>query len=111
MAFPHLPTLPPVPGLVDADRWLQAYDGHCFVRHVKANGHVVVADVPYYVKAALRKQQVALRVDADVSQFVVEADGREVQRLPIKGLGQGTLPFATFVDRLCAEARTTRMYR
>ncbi len=39
---------------------------------------------------------------------MVEADGREVQRLAIKNIGVGTLPFATFVDRLCAEARTLR---
>ena len=94
---------------MDADRWLHAYDGRSFVRKVKANGHVMVADRPYYVKAALRKQSVALRVDAEAGVFVVEADGHEVQRLQIKGLGQGTLPFDTFVERLCTEARTLRV--
>jgi len=111
VAFPTLPALPPVPAVVDADRWLQRYDGHSFARKVKANGHVMVADAPYYVKVALRKQHVALRVDAAAGQFVVEVDGRAVQRLAIKGLGRGTLPFTTFVEQLCAEARTIRMYR
>jgi hypothetical protein len=106
VAFPTLPALPAVPAVVDADRWLYAYDGQSFVRKVKANGRVVVADASYYVKAALAKQHVALRVDAEVGQFVVEADGREVQRLAIKGLGVGMLPFATFVERLCSEAHT-----
>ena len=106
MAFPALPPLPPVPTLVDADRWLEVYDGHTFVRKVKANGHVLVADAPYYVKVALAKQRVALRVDARAGQFVVEADGREAQRLAIKGIGLGSLPFATFVERLCSDSRT-----
>jgi len=41
-------------------------------------------------------------------QFVVEADGREVQRLAIKGLGVGRLPFTSFVEHLCMEVRTLR---
>ncbi len=105
VAFPTLPTLPPVPALVDADRWLHAYDDHRFMRHVKANGQVMV--VPYYVKTTLAKQAVAMRVDADAGQFVVEANGQEIQRLAIKGIGQGVLPFTTFVERLCANAGTT----
>ena len=108
VAFPTLPTLPLVPTMVDADRWLYTYDGHCFARKVKANGQVMVGDVPYSIKTACIGQQVALRVDAALSQFVVEAGGREVQRLAIKNIGVGMLPFATFVDRLCAEARTLR---
>ncbi len=108
VAFPQLPTLPPVPALVDADRWLHTFDGHSFVRKVRQGGSVTVADVPYYVKAQLVGQQVGLRIDAAMGQFVVEADGREVQRLAIKGLGVGTLSFPPFVERLCAEARTLR---
>jgi hypothetical protein len=108
VAFPVLPTLPPVPALVDMDRWRHVYDGHSFVRKVRHGGSVTVADVPYYVKAHLLGQHVALRVDAEVGQFVVEADGHEVQRLAIKGIGLGRLPFATFVDQLCAAARTVR---
>jgi hypothetical protein len=108
VAYPTLPSLPTVPALVDADRWLPAYHGHSFVRKVKANGRVVVADTSDYVKAALAKQHVALRVDADLGQVVVEVDGREMQHLAIKGLGQGTLEIATFVDRLGTEARTIR---
>ncbi len=93
---------------VDADRWLYAYDGHRFARNVRRGGDVLVADQRYYLKATLVRQHVALRVDAQVGQFVVEADGREVQRLAIKGIGVGRLPFASFVEHLCAEARTSR---
>jgi hypothetical protein len=103
VAFPALPPLPPVPTMVDADGWLPAYDGQTCVRRVQRDGQVMVAYRLYYVKTALAKQWVALRVDAAAGQFVVEVDGREVQRLHIKGLGVGRLPFATFVDRLCAD--------
>ncbi len=108
VAFPALPTLPPVPAMVNADRWLEAYDSHSFVRKVRRAGHVTVADVSYYVKVALAGQHVVLRVDAPAGQFVVEMDRRAVQRLHIKGLGQGTLPFATFVERLCTDLRTVK---
>jgi hypothetical protein len=68
----------------------------------------MVADTSYYVKVTLAKQHVALRVDAELGQFVVEADGQEVQRLAIKGIGIGRLPFTKFVELGCAEARTLR---
>jgi hypothetical protein len=108
VAFPTLPALPAVPAIVDADRWLHTYDGHSFVRKVRPGGSVTVADVPYYLKAHVVRQHVALRVDATLGQFVVEANGQEVQRLAIKGVGRGTVPFTTFVEHLCAEARTLR---
>ncbi len=108
VAFPTLPLLPAVPALVDADRWLHAYDGHRFVRNVRREERVTVANLPYYVTVALASQHIALRVDAHAAQFVVEADGRDVQRLPIKGVGRGTLPFATFVEQLCADSRTVQ---
>ncbi len=108
VAFPTLPVLPAVPAHVDADRWLHTYDGHSFVRKVRPGGSVTVADMPYYLKAHLVRQHVALRVDATLGQFVVEANGQEVQRLAIKGIGVGRLPFTNFVEHLCAEARTLR---
>jgi len=95
VAFSTVPPLPPVPAVVDADRWLDAYDGHVFARKVLRGGLVLVGDIAYYVKVALVKQHVALRVDAKTGVFVVEADGHDVQRIPIKGVGLGTLPFTT----------------
>lgn len=62
----------------------------------------------YYVKTALAKHWVALHVHGPAGQFVVEADGHEVQRHAIKGLGVGRLPFPQFVEHLCAEARMLR---
>ena len=104
-----------MPAPVDADRWLHTSDGHSHPkgtrRNVTASGHDHMADLLYYVHAALRKQYVALRVDATAGQFVVEVDGQAVQRLGIKGIRQGVLPFTTCVDRLCAAARTLRVRR
>jgi hypothetical protein len=56
----------------------------------------------------LAGQQIALRVHAEAGQFMVDANGQEIQRLAIKGIGLGSLPFATFVERLCADARAAR---
>jgi hypothetical protein len=108
VAYPRLPTLPAVPRLVDGDRWLHAYDGHSFVRRVQRGGQVMVADVPYFVKAALAGQHVSLRVDAETGRFVVEVDGRVVQHIAIKGIDVGRVSFATFVEHVCAQARTLR---
>jgi hypothetical protein len=108
VAFSILPTLPSLPTMVDADRWLDAYDGHSFVRRVQQGGSVTIANVPYSTKAALVGRQVALRVDAAAGQFVVEAAGQVVQRLAINGLERVMLPFATFVDRLCADMRVVK---
>jgi hypothetical protein len=108
VAFPTLPLLPLVPARVDADRWLHAYDGQSFARRVQRSGRVMVADVPYHVPVALVGQQVAVRVDAQAGQFVVEANGRAVHHLAIHGIGVGWLPFATFVEQLCAATRTQK---
>ncbi len=93
---------------MDADRWLAAYDGHVFMRTVQPGGRVSVADQPYYVTMPLLGQQIAVRVDAQAGQFVVEAGEQAVQRLAIKGLGDGMLPFTTFVQRLCTDLRAVK---
>ena len=48
----------------------------------------MVGDLSYYVKTAVANQAVALRVDANTGQFMVEAKAREVQHLAIKGIRQ-----------------------
>jgi len=42
VAFPTLPTRPPLPERVDPDRWLASIHGQAFVRTVQSNGSVVV---------------------------------------------------------------------
>jgi hypothetical protein len=102
---------PPVPPLVDPDRWLVALDGQRFVRKVASDAHVSVDDVRYYLPHQLKGLYITLRVDATAREFVVEQHEREIKRLPIKGLGGGVLPFDAYLARMCAEARVERVYR
>jgi hypothetical protein len=103
-----LTTRPPVPATVDPDRWIDSLDGHCFVRKVRANTSVSIDEVIYYTTTAVIGQYVTLRVDAATRTLVVEHQGREIKRVSIHGTGQGRIPFETFVEQLCAEARTGR---
>jgi hypothetical protein len=50
-----------------------------------------------------------LQIDATDRTLVIAHDGQEVKRVPIQGMGRGRVPFAQFVELLCAEARTGRM--
>jgi transposase InsO family protein len=108
VAFPLLPPRPPVPMMVDPDRWIDALDGQCFVRKVRANTSVSIDEVIYYTTTSVVGQYVTLRVDAATRTFVVEHEGHEVKRVSIRGTGQGRMPFETFVEQLCAEARSGR---
>jgi hypothetical protein len=105
----EIPARPPLPAVVDPDRWLAVLDGQRFVRKVAADTSVSVDNQYYYLAQALVGTFVSLRVDASAREFVVEQQDRELKRLPIKGVGGGLLPFAAFLDRLCAEARAERI--
>jgi Integrase core domain len=106
VAFATLPALAPIPRLVDGEAWLASIDGHCFARHADRQAQVRVAEQRYYLHAALAGRAVAVRVDAHTRAFVIEEGGQARQRLPIKGLGFGIVPFERFVAQLCVEAHT-----
>ncbi len=108
LAFPHLPLRPPVPVTVDVDRWIEALDGHEYVRKVQQDTSVTVGTARYYITQALIGQQVRLQIDASDRTMVVRYNEQEVKRLPIKRSGRGRVPFAEFVEELCEEARTGR---
>jgi transposase InsO family protein len=108
VAFPALPPRPSIPLCVDPDAWLGAIDGRAYVRRVSVNGFVAVGEDLYYVQRELAGQEVAVQVDAPAREFVVAQRGRELRRLPIKGLVRQILSFAAFVDHLAAQARTER---
>ena len=108
-AFPVLPARPPVPLMVDSDRWISALHGKCYVRKVQQDTSVSVGAGRYYVTQALRGQQVTLQIDASDRTLVVWHNGQEIKRVPIQGSGRGRMPFGQFVDLLCAEARTGRV--
>jgi transposase InsO family protein len=109
MAFPVLPSRPSVPLMVDSDRWISALHGRCYVRKVQQDTSVTVGAGRYYLTQALRGQQVILQIDATDRTMVVTHNGQEVKRVAIKGTGRGRVPFAQFVELLCAEARTGRV--
>ena len=106
-----VPARPPVPKLVDPDRWVMALDGRRYVRKVAKDTRVMVDTVPYYLTRDLVGKHINLRVDAATREFVVEDQNQEVQRVPIKGLGHAPLGFDAYVEWICEEARADRLHR
>lgn len=110
-AFPVLPTLPAAPSEVDPDQWLTALHGRCYTRRVNTQGTVTVADRPYYIRQALRRQYVTLQIDAATREFVVYHHQQAIKRLPIKGLFGQRVSFTTFVEQLTRDARRAQRRR
>lgn len=108
VAYPALPKLPPLPEVVDPDRWLEAIHGRRILRSVRANGTVEVNRERYYIKQALRGQQVILVVDAYQHDFAVYLNRQRLKRMPIKGLHHRILPFNDYLALICKEAQTER---
>lgn len=109
VAFPHLPLRPPAPATVDPDRWIDALDGVQFVRKVGRDTSMRLDQRRYYATQELVGKYVTLRIEAATRSLVIEYAGREYKRVAIQGTGQGRIPFATFVERLCQEARLGRV--
>jgi hypothetical protein len=104
LAFPDLPTLPPVPEVIDPDRWLQTIDGALFTRWVNAAGTVQVDKHKYYIGRAYRGRQVVLQVDAAGQQFKVELANKPLKTIPIKGLEHRQMSFDHYLDFICQQA-------
>lgn len=106
VAFPVLPSLPPLPKMVDPEHWLAQVDGQAFARMVQPNGAVVVDHRAYYIQQALAGRQVALVVKAPERVFDVLLGQERLKAVPIKGLVGQPLPFEEYVARLREEARS-----
>ena len=106
VAFPTLPTRPPLPEIVDPDRWLQAIHGRAFARTVQQSGSVVVDHKTYYIKQNLAGRKVVLLVNAPGQCFDVLLGREVVKSLPVKGLVGQPLPFEEYAERMQAEARS-----
>jgi hypothetical protein len=104
VAFPDLPTLPPVPEIIDPDRWLETIDGDLFTRRVNPAGTVQVDKHKYYVGRAYKGQTVVLQVDATNKQFNVELANKPLKTIPIKGLEHGQMPFDKYLEFICKQA-------
>ncbi len=106
VAFPALPTLPPLPAEVDPDHWLGQIQGQAFARRVLPNGTVEVDRRSYYVQQSLAGRQVVLVVNAPERAFEVLLGRERLKVLPIKGLVGHSLPFAEYAARMREEARS-----
>lgn len=106
VAFPSLPILPALPLRVDPDRWLRAVHGRRFVRKVRRDGSVLVAEASYYIKQALAGQHVVVQVNADARLLVVSHRHDVVKWLPIKGLRGESLAFDDYLAQIRREARS-----
>ena len=106
VALEHPPYLPRLPQTVDPDAWLAMYHNHTFRRKIRSNGSVTVDKYRYYVGKKYRGQRVLLRLDAETRQFVVFVEGKTVKHLAIKGLYNGAMELADYVELIQQEARS-----
>ncbi len=106
VAHPTLPVLPPVPEMVDPDRWLQTIHGQAFPRRIGSDGCVDVDLEPYYIKQALAGQHVVLFVNAHEKLFEICHENVLIKQVPIKGLYGQELPFDRSVTLITQEARS-----
>lgn len=104
LAFPSLPTLPPLPTVINPDRWLETVDGQLFTRRVNAAGSVQVDKQKYYIGQAYRGRMVVLQVDALNQQFKVELVNTLLKTVPIKELEQHSMSFERYLDFICQQA-------
>ena len=104
LAFPSLPALPPVPEMIDPDRWLETVDGELFTRRVNAAGTVQVDKYKYYIGRAYHGRTVVLQVDVANKQFNVELAKKPLKTIPIKGLEHGQMPFDEYLEFICKQA-------
>jgi transposase InsO family protein len=106
VAFPTLPTRPPLPAIVDPDRWLVSIHGQAFARTVQPNGSVVVDHHHYYIKQSLAGRRVVLVVHAPEQRFNVLLGREVIKSVPVKGLVGQPFPFETYAERMLEEARS-----
>jgi hypothetical protein len=106
VAFPTLPTRPPLPEIVDPDRWLTSIHGQAFARTVQPNGSVVLDHRSYYVKQSLAGRKVVLVVNAPEQRFDVLLGREVVKSVAIKGVVGQLLPFEDYAARMLEEARS-----
>jgi hypothetical protein len=104
LAFPELPSLPPLPQSVDPDAWLPHIHGQHFIRKVRQNGTVRIAEGSYYIHLNLIGQYVDLCVDAHQQVFVIWHRQQVLRQVPIKGLHKTLLSFEQFAALMCQQA-------
>jgi transposase InsO family protein len=104
VAHSSLPSLPALPTFVDPDAWLQQIHGQHFVRKVRQNGSVRIAEGSYYIHMNMIGEYVDRCVDALKQVFVVWHRQQVLKQVPIKGLQHTLLSFEEFAARMCQQA-------
>ncbi len=104
VAFADLPTLPPLPDVIDPDRWLEAVEGQLFKRRVDAAGTIRLDKHRYYIGRALKGRRVVVQIDAPNKQAQVLLDQAVIKSLPLKGLQHGLMPLSDYLALIQAEA-------
>ena len=106
MAFPTLPSLPPVPDLINPDAWLSRLRGQHLVRRVNRQGCVKVDLYPYSISSKQAFQRVTLSIQATEQSLQVVYPQEYRRSLPFKGLHQRALPYQEYLDLMQREAST-----
>lgn len=106
VAFPHLPSLPRVPALVNPDAWLHHVREQHLVRRVNRQGFVKVDLFPYYISNKLAGQRVTLSIQAQEQVLQVVYPQEYRRSLPLKGLHQRAMPYQEYVALMQREAST-----
>ena len=110
-AFPHLPTLPPLPTTVDPDGWLLPLDGLHLERKVDRHGMISLDLKRYYVSSQLVGHHVVLQLDAQLRCVHVLHEQQVVKVLPLKGLVGQLLSFEQFLTHMLHQARAQARLR
>ena len=110
-AFPTLPTLPPLPRTVQADRWLWRYHQRAFARRIGSDGCVTVHHETYYISTQRSGQPIALVVDAPTASFDVIAGVQVLKRFPIKNVVREEMPLERFIALMLEQARSEERLR
>lgn len=106
VAFPTLTPRPPLPEVVDPDRWLASIHRQAFARTAQPNGSVVVEHHHYYIKQDLAGRKVVLVVNAPEQRFEVLLGREQVKSVAIKGVRVQLMPFEDYAERMVEEARS-----
>ena len=104
VAFPEAKTTRCLPQVVDPDRWLKQISHCIYSRRVNKNGSIQIGNQRYYVGKTLAKQEVLLRINAEEKQFLVCQSQQVIKKIPIKGLFNGEMSLADYVDCMIKEA-------
>ena len=110
-AFPMLPTLPPLPDIVQADRWLWRYHHRVFARQIGSDGCATVHHEEYYISTRMAGRKVALVVDAPTAAFDVLDGSQVLKRVSIKQVVRGKMPLERFITLMLEQARSEERLR